>query len=43
MRHRLERLFAAWGRLAYRRPWPIIGLVLLLMARFTSDRLPPTG
>jgi len=37
LRDRIERLFAAWGRLAYRRPWWVIGLVLLTVASLASQ------
>ena len=37
MRDRIERLFAAWGRFAYRRPWPVIGLVLLIVGSLASQ------
>ena len=39
MRDRIERLFAAWGRLAYRRPWLVIGLVLLIVGSLASQLL----
>jgi predicted RND superfamily exporter protein len=37
LRDRIERLFAAWGRLAYRRPWLVIGLVLLTVGSLASQ------
>jgi predicted RND superfamily exporter protein len=37
VRDRIERLFAAWGRFAYRRAWLVIGLVLLLVGSLASQ------
>ena len=37
LRDHIERLFAAWGRFAYRHRWWVIGLVLLLVGSLASQ------
>jgi predicted RND superfamily exporter protein len=37
VRNRIERLFAAWGHLAYRRAWRVIAAVLLLVGALASQ------